>query len=289
MPIPQDKNKPEHPSTYFVQDRQNEEELTRVTIQDHMITAAMGGVLPEHKNISKLRRVLDIGCGTGGWIIDTAQEYPELSLIGVDVSQRMISHAREQAFQQHVEERVEFLVMDALRMLEFPNAYFDLVNMRLGSSFLRTWDWRKLFSEMLRVTHAGGVIRVTEPEIINHSNSPSHMRLHEMLLCALFQAGHLFTQGSTGLTAKLPELFYQYGCQQVQTRPYVLAYRAGTQEGQAYYNDVVYGFRTLRPFIRKWGCLAEDYDAIYRQAIEEVGRSDFQVSWTLHCVWGIRP
>jgi hypothetical protein len=37
----------EHPSTYFVQDRSNEDELTRLQLQDQLVTASMGGVLPE--------------------------------------------------------------------------------------------------------------------------------------------------------------------------------------------------------------------------------------------------
>src|SRR5258708_31331709 len=35
--------KQEHPSTYFVQDRSNQEELNRLQIQDHLYTAGMGG------------------------------------------------------------------------------------------------------------------------------------------------------------------------------------------------------------------------------------------------------
>ncbi len=35
----------EHPGTYFVQDRSNEEELKRLLIQDQLVTVGMGGVL----------------------------------------------------------------------------------------------------------------------------------------------------------------------------------------------------------------------------------------------------
>src|SRR5712664_3745956 len=37
----------EHPSTYVVQDRSNEDELLRLQLQDHLLTSAMGGVMPE--------------------------------------------------------------------------------------------------------------------------------------------------------------------------------------------------------------------------------------------------
>jgi 2-polyprenyl-3-methyl-5-hydroxy-6-metoxy-1,4-benzoquinol methylase len=59
-------NHHEHPSTYFVQDRSSKEELQRLQIQDHLLTTAMGGVLPEQLETIRLQRVLDIGCGTGG-------------------------------------------------------------------------------------------------------------------------------------------------------------------------------------------------------------------------------
>ena len=80
------KPRPEHPSTYFVQDHSNQEELTRLQIQDELITAGMGGVLPEQPDPARLQRVLDVGCGTGGWLIETARTYPTIELlIGVDV------------------------------------------------------------------------------------------------------------------------------------------------------------------------------------------------------------
>ena len=63
----------ESPSTYLVQDRSNLEEIKRLEIQDQMVTAGMGGVLPERADPTVLQRVLDVGCGTGGWLIETAQ------------------------------------------------------------------------------------------------------------------------------------------------------------------------------------------------------------------------
>src|SRR5713101_6168760 len=132
----------EHPSTYFVQDRSNEEELIRVMIQDQLVTAGMGGVLPEQPDPTIFHRVLDVGCGTGGWLIEAAKTYPAMSLlVGVDVSGRMVEYARAQAEAQRVGDRVQFRTMDALRMLEFPTDSFDLVNQRFGTSYLRTWDW----------------------------------------------------------------------------------------------------------------------------------------------------
>jgi len=155
MPIPSDASKKEQPGTYFVQDRQNKLELVRLAVQDRMVTALMGGVLPEQADISSFQRVLDVGSGSGSWAVEAAWTFPEMTLIGIDISQRMIQYAREQANLQQVDDRVEFHTMDALRKLEFPNGYFDLINLRFGVSFMRTWDWYNLLVEMIRVTRSG--------------------------------------------------------------------------------------------------------------------------------------
>src|SRR5690349_20715208 len=130
----------EHPSTYFVQDRSSLEEMERLEIQDKMLTTSMGGVLPELSDPASLQRVLDVGCGTGGWLIETAKTYPTIKrLVGVDISDKMLMHARAQAEAQHLHERVEFQAADALRALPFyGGGVFDLVNQRFGISWLRT-------------------------------------------------------------------------------------------------------------------------------------------------------
>lgn len=279
----------EHPSTYFVQDRQNEHELARLTVQDRMITALMGGVFPEQADISRFHRILDVGCGSGSWAIETAQFCPEARVFGIDVSQRMVQHAREQALVHQVAERVEFHSMDALRMLEFPHAYFDLVNLRFGVSFMRTWDWPKLLGEMLRVTRVEGVIRLTDNEIVHQSNSPALTRFFEIIRCAMFRAGHLFEEENTGLTAHLAPLLEQHGCRRVQVKPYALEFRGGTADGKAYYEDAFHVGRTLRPFIEKWGCLSDDYESVYHQALADIQKADFQNTWHFLTAWGIRP
>ncbi len=140
----------EQPNTYFVQDRSNQNEMTRLQIQDQMLTAKMRGVLPEQPDPKIFKRVLDIGCGTGGWLIEAAKTYPSMSvLVGVDVNSQMLEYARTQATAQGVGDRVQFQAMDALLMLEVPASYFDLVNQRLGISYLRTWDWPKLLRNLL--------------------------------------------------------------------------------------------------------------------------------------------
>ena len=290
MPTPLEPPKKEYPSTYFVQDRSNKEELIRVMIQDQLVTAGMGGVLPEQPDSTIFQRVLDVGCGTGGWLIEAARTYPAMSLlVGVDVSERMIEYAQAQAEAQQLSDRVQFCTMDALLMLEFPTDYFDLVNQRFGTSYLRTWDWPKLLHEFQRVTRPGGVVRVTEGNFLVQSPSLALTRLYELALDVFYRAGHYFTAESNGVTGELARLLHQYGLQNVQTRVHMMECRAGTVEGQRFYEDMRHFFQTILPFFRKWSRVPDDYETIYQQALSEMQQPDFVATSSLLTAWGIKP
>jgi ubiquinone/menaquinone biosynthesis C-methylase UbiE len=286
MPDYQEPNKREYPSTYIVQDRQSEKELQRLTIQDQLATRAMGGVLPEQNNPAAFHRVLDIGCGTGSWVIQTAQEYPTMRLAGIDISKKMIEYARAQAMERQVANHTEFAIMDATLILEFPPDFFDLVNLRFGASFVRTWEWPKIISEMQRVSRPGGIVRITDVELSQQSSSPALLQLLEMLMRAFFRAGNYFTESHDGITAHLAHTLTQYGCQNVQTRVTTFEYRASTPEWQAFYDDMALAFQTLRPFLQRRGSVAEDYDAIYQQALAEMQQPDFYTTWHYLTAWG---
>ena len=277
----------EHPSTYFVQDRGNIEELKRLQLQDQLVTASMGGVLPEQADSTIFERVLDVGCATGGWLISVAKTLPTASLlVGVDISSKMISYAQAQAEAQGITGRVQFRTMDALRMLEFPTDSFDLVNQRSAASWIRTWDWPKLLSEYRRVSRPGGVIRITEPEILVTSPSSALAVLFDLMLAALSQAGHLFTPQNDGLTSHLAGLLSRAGLENVQTRVSTLEYRAGTPEGQHAYEDTSYLFRTIVPFLRKWTRLPDDYEKIYQQAMHDMQQPGFVITSRMLTAWG---
>ena len=287
-PHSRDKNV-EHPSTYIVQDRSNEEELIRLDEQDRLITQLMGGLLPEHEEPGRLQRVLDVGCGPGGWLIDLAKAYPDIStLAGIDISGRMITYARMQAQIAQINERVDFQVGDALRTLEYPTSFFDLVHQRLGVSFVRTWEWPKLLSEYRRVCKPKGIICITENAMLPETNSPALRQLTELLIEALYHAGHFFTQESEGITRHLATLMRQYGVAQVQTRAYSLSYHLDAATQQAYARNAQRLFRTTLPFLRKWVKLPSEYQDLYQQMVEETQKSDFRATNTLISAWGIK-
>jgi ubiquinone/menaquinone biosynthesis C-methylase UbiE len=289
MPISPEPKR-EQPSTYFVQDRSNQEELDRLQIQGQLLTASMGGVLPEQPDPTAFLRVLDVGCGTGDWLIELAKTTPTCTrLVGVDVSLKFVEYARARAEAEQVSDRVEFRVMDALRMLEFPSESFDLVNQRFASGWLRTWDWRKLLQEYQRVCRPGGVVRITEPDLAAESTSAALSRLSELFVRAFHHAGNLFTPASDSVPSELARLLSQHGLQQVQTRAYTLEYHAGTLEGQRFFEDLKLIYRTVLPFLRKWTRVPDDFEEIYQQMLREMQQPDFVATMGLLTAWGNVP
>jgi ubiquinone/menaquinone biosynthesis C-methylase UbiE len=287
MPASRGPRKDERPSTYFVADREKKEELIRLTIQGRMLTKAMGDILLEQGNPSTFQNVLDVACGPGDWAIDMAQAYPTISVVGIDISQLMIDYASEEAEASQLADRVSFQVMDVLGSLDFPNESFDLVNLRLGVSFLRTWDWPKLLHELLRITRPGGVLRLTDTVGPPESSSAAVTQLFELGTSAFFRAGHLFALEKGGLTGHLADLLKYHGWQQVQTKKYDLEFRAGTQAGKAAYEDLVH-FQTARPFFQKWGISGKEFDQVYTQVLKDGKQSNFWLTFQFLSVWGTK-
>ena len=268
------KTQQEHPSTYMVQDRSNETEIERLRIQDALVTSGMGGVLPEQDDPERFRSVLDVGCGTGGWLIEAAQKYPTMErLVGVDVSQKMIDFAREQAAAAGVADRVEFSVMDALRMLEFPDESFDLINQRFGLSYIRTWDWGKLLQEYQRVSR-DGVIRIVDTEVLHETTSLCTRRLGEMLQGAFYRAGHFATNSPTGFL-EAAQSALQKQLRTITKHDFRIEYRGLTRSALHLRSDYEHGGKTIRPFLLKWGQIPKDYDEVLKQSLDDMLQEDF--------------
>lgn len=277
----------EFSGTYVIPGRFKEEELSRLLIHDQVVTDGMGGVLAEQADPTLFRSILDVGCGAGAWLIQTAQTYPSITqLVGVDINSRMIAYAREQAEQQGVSDRVEFRVMDVLRKLDFPSDHVDLINQRMGGGFLRTWDWARLLQEFQRVARPGGVIRVVDSDMVGSSNSAAFNRLSELLVQTFYQAGYLFAPEHKGLLNELPRLFQQHGIRNIQTRAQTLEFRGDTPAGRAFVEGATLGMRITLPFVQKWSRLPEDFDEICQQALADMQLPDFVATWSLLTVWG---
>src|SRR5579875_575260 len=264
------------------------QEVSRITLLDELLTASIGGVLPEQSDPARFGNVLDIGCGTGGWLLTGAREYPDRYVSrGIDISSRVIHHARARAMKAGLTQQIDFQVMDALRHLNFADASFDLTNIRFGMSFVRTWEWIELLAEMQRVTCTGGIIRLTEAEVFHNTSSAALTHLDQLFLRAYDRAWRLFEPTTTGLTAHLAPLLHRIGCQQIQQKTFPLVFRAGTEEGQRFARATEILLKTARSSLQKWGNESFGYyEALAEQVLKEMQQPDFITTLMLHTIWG---
>lgn len=274
-------------TTYYLPDWHTKASLARLLRLERLVTHCMGGILPEQSDPTLFRRVLDVGCGPGGWTIDAAQMYPTMSLVGIDIDAQLLQFASAEADAVAVADRVEFRTMDALGPLDFPDESFDLVNLRLAGGFLRTWDWPNVLREIARVTQQGGVIRIVELEPTGQSNSTAYVQVGQILTRAFFHAGHFFTPEPDGLIAHLESLLQGPNYQQIETKTITAELRAGTESGRIWYEDGVRSSLALRPFIQKWGGVdIETYDRLCKQKLANMQENDFCCVWKFMTVWG---
>lgn len=97
--------------------------------------------------------ILDVGSGTGRWVAEMAQEFPNTRVTGIDV---VPPSSPTPALNAH------FVQQDILKGLPFPSANFDYVHARLLVAAIPMAAWPGLLREYLRVVRPGGWIELFE-------------------------------------------------------------------------------------------------------------------------------
>lgn len=97
--------------------------------------------------------VLDLCTGTADIAILLAERHPDLRVIGLDASPRMLDVARRKA--AHLRDRIDFVEGDALA-LPWPDGHFDGVVISFGLRNLESLEAG--LREMRRVTRPGGFV-----------------------------------------------------------------------------------------------------------------------------------
>ncbi|KAM5378779.1 hypothetical protein ACJZ2D_004252 [Fusarium nematophilum] len=132
-------------------------------ILHHTSTLVLDGKLylaPLEKK--EIRKVLDIGTGTGIWAIDFSDEFPEAEVIGIDISPIQPTW---------VPPNVRFEIDDFTLDWTFHDDLADFIHMR----FLRgsVSDWHALYKNAFRATKPGGWIETHEDNPVFYSHDGS--------------------------------------------------------------------------------------------------------------------
>jgi arsenite methyltransferase len=103
--------------------------------------------------------LLELGCGPGLYACRFAQEYPQITTIGIDQSKHLIQRARSRAHSFHLQ-NCNFCEGDAQALPEFPYLVDAVVVSRL---FLIIPDREAVLGEIFRVLRPGGRCFIAEP------------------------------------------------------------------------------------------------------------------------------
>jgi len=101
--------------------------------------------------VKNLKRILDLGCGTGIWCMDMADEHPGAEVIGVDLSPIQPSFTPPNC---------KFEIDDVTSVWTYPAAHFDFINIRTLYGSIA--DWPALYAQIFNGLEPGGYFHQLE-------------------------------------------------------------------------------------------------------------------------------
>jgi len=276
-------------STYVI-DAESGTEMARLINQERLLTRVMGGVFPEHFELSLVSHILDIGCGPGGWVLDVAFENAKIKVVGIDISQQMVEYARAHAEVQGMN-NASFQVMNALESLAFDDNSFDVVNARYIQAFMMKTSWAPLMKEIMRILRPGGRVLLTDGEW-SISNSPAFEKMGAMLTHVGTLTGRSFSPDGRhiGITPMLGRFLRDAGFVDIQRKAHVLDFSAGAEDYGNTYQDLMAGLKLLEPFlVLAKVTTEEEFEELYQQALAELMLDSFCGVGYMLTVWGKKP
>ncbi|KAL1738518.1 hypothetical protein HDZ31DRAFT_69910, partial [Schizophyllum fasciatum] len=110
------------------------------------------------------RRVLDLGCGTGTWVVDAAREWPQADFVGFDLAAIQVPL---QFLDPSLASRITWTHGNFLTTkLPFDDDEFDHIHVKSIARGVPENKWQTIFEELNRVLCPGGVVELVEEDII---------------------------------------------------------------------------------------------------------------------------
>ncbi|AEO60693.1 hypothetical protein MYCTH_2310196 [Thermothelomyces thermophilus ATCC 42464] len=146
----------------------DEKEMERLMLLHNIVTRLIGGLYTAPIDKSKTHRILDIGTGNGIWAISIADEFPDATVIGNDLS------ANQPSF---VPPNVKFEVDDVEDPWVHP-AKFDWIFCRYMAASIH--DWPKLMSQIYENLNPGGYAEFQDFNLTYYSEDGSLTESHAL-------------------------------------------------------------------------------------------------------------
>lgn len=275
----------------YIFDPEDGTEMARLIHLDRVMTKGMGGTLAGLPELPENAQVLDLCCGPGGWVLDMAFEHPQMEVAGIDISKMMVDYANARARTQQLP-NASFGVMNILEPLDFSDNSFDLVNARFLVAVLQREKWLDVLRECYRVTRPGGIIRLTESDLMGLTSSLAFAELSQKCYQVSKALGYGFApdECSLGITHMLGGFLHTIGCEEIQSRMHVVDFSADSEAWADIFHNYDIGFRTIQPAIIKAGMATQErLDQMHQQYVIDMHQSTFRGVMPYMSAWGTKP
>ncbi|CAG8443579.1 3215_t:CDS:2 [Dentiscutata heterogama] len=157
------------------------EEADRVQTCHFALKHLLGGnySAPLSDIIKPESKILDIGCGSGHWCFEIAQEFPDADVYGIDIISSFPSEIKPS--------NCYFQECNISNGLPFDNNVFDYIFMRHMFLALRNHQWVPLLNEIMRILKPGGVIEFVDFDLIPRSIGPVYAKLVKQCYESLYK------------------------------------------------------------------------------------------------------
>lgn len=267
----------------FYQSQAQKTEISMNGLLHHLLLQTQGGQLyPGKIPVNRMRRVVDLGCGNGEWVLELSRRLPRLQVFGVDSDEDALHRAKVRRNTGNFR-MAGFRKFDLTGDLPVPDDYLDFVHLRRCGRFIKPERLPAFLRECVRILQPGGWLAASDLEICEVS-SPAFTRIHRALLKVQAELGlSLDRTGMTiGIAAQLYPMLIQAQLEHVSYELHIidLGYMGGNY-AQSFLLEIFSMANLLKPLIVEQGIIdAETFDELIKQGEVELRTEDL-------CGWGL--
>ncbi|CAG8499242.1 14292_t:CDS:2 [Ambispora leptoticha] len=130
-----------------------------------LTTRTISNLLKEGKS-----NILDIGCSSGGWLLDMADEFKNSVFVGLDI--------KAAEFPKDSPPNVAFIECNVLDQIPFPENTFDYVHQSGMLPSYKANEWRVVLRDIVRVLKPGGYVEISELDFRYNKAGPVTKKIH---------------------------------------------------------------------------------------------------------------